>query len=353
MTRNGKYISAAAQISIQEPLCDEWMHVPHAVSGKMAKAAEPGYGDFISPMEARRMSGIMKRALATSLTCMRESGTDIPDAIITGTGLGCVSHSEAVLNSLLNEGEGCVKPTHFMQSTHNTIGSLIGIKTGNHGYNVTYSHLGISFESALADACTLMESGKAGSALVGSHDEMTPECFSLLEKTGFAEGLKVPAGEASASFMLTVRKEEAICELGGTVLLYRPDMAALRDGLAKLLGDNGLCTGDIGFVMEGMNGNARNDRIYTDCLPELLPGIPHMGCKHLFGESFSASAMTFYCAVACFRHGFVPRTLVQSPFHMMDARGENSGEEKVDFENILIFNHSNGKEFSFTLLRSC
>ena len=47
-------------------------------------------------------------------------------------------------------GENCLKPSLFMQSTHNTIGSLIGIVLKCHGYNNTYSHEGISFESAFA-----------------------------------------------------------------------------------------------------------------------------------------------------------------------------------------------------------
>lgn len=47
-----------------------------------------------------------------------------------------------------------------MQSTHNTIGSNIAIKTHCHGYNVTYTQESHSLEWAIRDAELLLRSGK-------------------------------------------------------------------------------------------------------------------------------------------------------------------------------------------------
>ena len=75
-----------------------------------------------------------------------------------------------------------LKPTYFMQSTHNTISSGIAIFTKCHGYNVTYSHGKDSLQWALRDAEMLLRSGKAKSVLVGLHDETTPLFRSLMQK---------------------------------------------------------------------------------------------------------------------------------------------------------------------------
>ena len=96
--------------------------------------------NYVKPLEARRMGKIMKSSLLSSLKAMEQAGIEKPDAIITATALGCLENSERLLNQLQEEGEVMLKPTYFMQSTHNTIGSGIAIFTKCHGYNVTYTH---------------------------------------------------------------------------------------------------------------------------------------------------------------------------------------------------------------------
>ena len=68
-----------------------------------------------------------------------------------------------------------MKPTHFMQSTHNTISSLLAIRFKCHGYNATYSHRGASLESALMDAYMQIALGDIDNALVGWFDEKTQD----------------------------------------------------------------------------------------------------------------------------------------------------------------------------------
>lgn len=140
--------------------------------------------NYVKPLEARRMGKIMKSSLLSSLKAMEQAGIEKPDAIITATALGCLENSELLLNQLQEEGEVMLKPTYFMQSTHNTIGSSIAIFTKCHGYNVTYTHGKDSLEWALRDARMLLKSGKAKSVLVGLHDETTPLYRSLMQRVG-------------------------------------------------------------------------------------------------------------------------------------------------------------------------
>lgn len=139
---------------------------------------------YVKPLEARRMGKIMKSSLLSSLKALQQAGIEVPDSIITGTAYGCLENSERLMEQIKEEGEGMLKPTFFMQSTHNTIGSNIAIKTHCHGYNVTYTQESHSLEWAIRDAELLLRSGKVKNVLVGCHDESTPFFNTLLEKDG-------------------------------------------------------------------------------------------------------------------------------------------------------------------------
>ena len=132
------------------------------------------YKEYISPKEGRRMGKLMKAATLTSLMALREAGIECPDAIITATANGMLETSEKFLVDMVDNGEETLSPTLFMQSTHNTIGSAIAIRTNCHGYNITYTQGKDSMKWALRDAERLIRMGKAKTVLVGCHDESSP-----------------------------------------------------------------------------------------------------------------------------------------------------------------------------------
>ena len=132
------------------------------------------YKEYISPKEGRRMGKLMKAATLTSLMALREAGIECPDAIITATANGMLETSEKFLVDMVDNGEETLSPTLFMQSTHNTIGSAIAIRTKCHGYNITYTQGKDSMKWALRDAERLIRMGKAKTVLVGCHDESSP-----------------------------------------------------------------------------------------------------------------------------------------------------------------------------------
>ena len=132
------------------------------------------YKEYISPKEGRRMGKLMKAATLTSLMALREANIECPDAIITATANGMLETSEKFLVDMVDNGEETLSPTLFMQSTHNTIGSAIAIRTKCHGYNITYTQGKDSMKWALRDAERLIRMGKAKTVLVGCHDESSP-----------------------------------------------------------------------------------------------------------------------------------------------------------------------------------
>lgn len=230
---NRIYIRSAAQISVQKPLCEDWMADPVQLSGEYLRSQDPDFKPFLSPMQARRMGLILKRAIAVSLTALRNAGIECPDAIFTGTGLGCMENTENFLSAMCRDGEEMLPPTYFMMSTHNTISSAVAILLRCHGQNCTYSQKDISFESALLDAFLQLQVGGISNALVGVHDETTPDTYDLLKGAGYFDG-DVTAAEASSAFVLSafstpsavlgtdVALKNPLCELADVQILHSP-----------------------------------------------------------------------------------------------------------------------------------
>src|SRR5690606_20919558 len=94
------------------------------------------------------------------------------EAIIVGTGLGCLTDTQRFLSDLCTSKEGVLSPTAFIQSTHNTIAGQIALLLNCNGYNSTYSDRNHSFEQALLDAKLHLLEGN-DSILVGAADEKT------------------------------------------------------------------------------------------------------------------------------------------------------------------------------------
>lgn len=292
------FIQAAEQVSIQEPLSEQWMTEPLSYDEPLVKAQNPVFRDYMAANEARRMGGLMKRALVTTLKVLKETGIEHPDAIITGTCLGSLDYTERILDAMLENGEEALSPTHFMQSTHNTVGSALAIYTKTHGYNTTYSHGSISFDLTVQDAWMQMQLGKISTALVGGHDEMTEGYFSKLKQVNFVgvEGM-VPCGEMAMSMLLnTDPSTDHLAELAGIRMSFRPSGEQLRQQLDSLLAQAGMTLDDVSLVMTGMNGNPANDQLYKPMLETLFAEKPTMDYKRVFGENYPASALGLYAA---------------------------------------------------------
>ena len=330
------YINSIKQISAQQPLVDDWFEQPVFYSDPYIRAIEPDYKQFFTPNEARRFGKILKRALLVSRQAMSASGVSQPDAIITGTGLGCIENTEIFLDKLVREGEELLNPTHFMQSTHNTISSLIAIDAKCKAYNSTYAHKGVSFECALQDAFMQLNHRKdaachVSTALVGAHDEMTPAYFTLLKKAGYlGKPNQTFAGETAVAMMLSTEKTaNTLCEIETVEKMYGRNV---ETGHAPSLQPM-----DINYIMVGTNGNPENDQIYFENCAKLFPNIPLLQYKNIFGESYTAPALGVYAATVCLQRGEIPE-------HLKITNTNNN------VNKIMCYNHFEGKNHTFILL---
>ncbi len=294
------YIQAAAQISIQKPLSDEWLTDPLVYEVPFRRAIEADYKPFIDPVSARRMGKILKRAIATAATVAGESGISSPDAIICGTGLGCIENTEKFLSAMVNEGESFLQPTHFINSTHNTISSHIAVYLKCNGYNSTYVHLGVSFECALLDAFMQFQLGRIRSALVGGHDEMTSDYFNMLDRIGFWEG-KV-ASECAVSFMISDTATPAsMARIREVILLHNPGKERIEEA------------------------------INTTCKKLGIPRqewVSPPSVKPVFGESFTEPAYELYAAAVRMKKNISP-------------------------DNVLLINNHQDRETSLIFISKC
>lgn len=331
------YIKSATQISVQKPLSEAWMTEPFVPEGAYVRSQDPTFRQWINPMESRRLGRLLKRAIVTATEAMSALGSPgdggnaaVPDAIITGTGLGCIENTELLLDQMCREGDGTLKPTNFMQSTHNTIGSLIAINTHCHGYNSTYSHKAVSFDSALLDAFMQLRLGDISTALVTGNDEMTPTYFTILQRVGYlGQPGQCPAAEASVAMLLSTDADGALCELSDVQLAY------------SATPPQGLCPPDnphVDAILIGTNGNESNDRFYSDLIP-CLPAAPLLHYKHLFGECYSSSALGLYAAAHILAKG-------EAPAHLRC----DGLDKPLPVSRLLVVNQSDGTCFSYITL---
>ena len=302
------YLYAASAITAQD---HGWFEQAARLTQPYQRALDPDFKQHIPPLQARRMGRLLKRAVVTTNEALRQAPFDMPDAIVTGTGLGCIENTELFLDALCREGEHGLKPTHFMQSTHNTIGSLVAIDRHCHGYNSTYAHQQLSFDNALLDTLLQIQLGLISNAIVGAHDELTPSYYKLLCQAGYLGLPGQAASEAAVSFAIgTAAPQDALCRIAAVRLCHNPSDDTLRDTACHMLHQAHIAASQISAVMTAANGNPAHDRQARHYASLLAPDAPQLWCRHLFGESYAASAAALYASALCLHRGVIPPHLM-------------------------------------------
>lgn len=161
---------------------------------------EPDYKAYIPANQLRRMSKVIRMGVGTALKAL---GQEKVQGIIVGTGLGCYDNSIEFTKEYLFRPEGLLSPTSFIQSTDNTIAGQIGLITKNNCYNITYTHKGLSFEQALADA-SLLCTEINDKVLVGGVDQKI-DLFEIKDHS-----LPYWLGEGASFFIISKKKENSL-----------------------------------------------------------------------------------------------------------------------------------------------
>lgn len=325
------------------------------------KAIDPNYKDFIPPEMVRRMGKIIKMGVAAAKTCLADAGIfflsgdelgQAPDAIITGTGLGCIEDTEKFLGNMINNNEEFLTPTSFIQSTHNTVSAQIALLIKCHGYNFTYVHRGFSFESAILDSLIQLANGQAASVLLGAADELTTHSFQIQKRLGYwrrqlSDNLKLfthpekgtIAGEGAAFFLLNEKKaSNSYAILDDVEMLFRPgSIEEIVSAVHLFLDRNGLKESDIDLLLLGQNGDIRFDHVYDEVTSKAFPDVPSCGFKHLCGEYMTASSFALWLASKILKEQRIPEIL-------------NVSRNPGTINHLLVYNHYQGLNHTLILL---
>jgi 3-oxoacyl-[acyl-carrier-protein] synthase II len=351
------YIKGLGNISPQRTFDkDSFLEEITEYKNNYLSCIEPDYKAYIDANSARRMGRIIKMGVAASMSCLQDAGIKEPDAIITGTGLGCIQDTEKFLSSIIEHDEKLLTPTSFIQSTHNTISAQIALILKCVNYNFTYVHRGFSFESGLLDGMMQLNEGTAKNVLLGGADEMTPNTFTILQRLGHwkreaisnllltdSKSKGTIAGEGAAFFLLGNEDEgNSYAKINSVATIYKPaGTDEIETGISRFLKGAGLDPKDMDLILFGINGDTKSDDIYRHLQQNYFKHGAFAHFKHLCGEYFTASSFGLWLAAKIIKQQHVP-----------EAVKLNSFPDKP-VKNILIYNHYRNINHSLMLIQKC
>ncbi len=307
---------------------------------------KPDYKNYIPIALLRRMGAGVKNGLVAACLAMDVAGAAMPDAIITGTGLGCMRDSEKFLRSMLDEGEEFLTPTSFIQSTHNTVAGQIALSLDCKAYNMNYVNAAASFPSALLDSLMLIQDGEAKGVLTGGVDELadfTTKLYELVDHIGQTDSVynKSKAGEGAAFFYLEANlRDQAYCEVMDVAMQNSLEVNEVGDFICNFLEKNDLMREEIDVIISGENGDIKFDNYYSP-LENEFGDSSILIFKQIFGEFLTSPAIAMWLACKIFKDHKIPEVLMKYGI-------SNPGK----IRNILIYNQYRAKDHCLILLRN-
>lgn len=350
------YINSAASISAQKTFENlSFLSEITEYNDTVFSAIDPDYKQYIPPAAARRMAKGIKMGVVASKIAMEEADLQTVDAIITGTGMGCVVDSEKFVSAIIDNKEEYLTPTSFIQSTHNTVAGQIALGLECKAYNFTYVHSAISFESALLDAKMQLENDEAENILVGGVDELGEHTVKIHEIIKHIKSERIASAELLESktegsvfsegagfFVISNEKREScyaeLVAMETFNTLEKEDVSATIEAFLK---SNNLKTKNVDLVVLGNNG----DGIYDDYYRRLSEGIfsktRKIYYKHLVGEYNTVSAFGVWLASKILKLQVIPEVV---------KRDEMAPSE---VKTVLLYNQYRGENHSLILLKKC
>ncbi len=316
---------------------------------------DPDYKEYIPAATARRMAKGIKMSTVSAHTALKEAGLENVDAIIVGTGLGCLDDSAKFVADIINNNEAFLTPTRFIQSSHNTVAGQIALSLGCKGYNFTYVNSTISFESSLFDALLQLENDEARTILVGGVDELVDHHVRSHRLIGHFKNAPVHTfellasntpgaimGEGAHFFVLSTQiQKESYARLVAVDLMNVVEETRLPSAVISFLEKNNSSIAEIDLVIMGNNGDASFDGYFNNLAATLFHAIPQAYYKHLSGEYDTASAFGFWLANKIIKTQYVPQEVKLNAL------------ATTEINTILLYNQYRGENHSLVLLRKC
>ena len=350
------YINGLGSISAQKTYdSSEFLNEFVDHEEQVLSVMSPNYKEFIPPAAARRMAKGIKMGVVASKIALQESSLDNVDAIITGTGMGCVRDSEKFVSAIIDNDEQYLTPTSFIQSTHNTVGGQIALELQCKGYNFTYVHSSNSFESALMDARLKLALDEENNILVGGVDEMGDHTIKIHKLIGHIKSEPVKASklligktpgavfsEGANFFVLSNDKRSSTyAEFIDVKILNTLDRKDVTKQAHQFLDENSLSSNDVDLLILGLNGDSEFDDFYDELSAKEFNTTQQAYYKHLCGEFNTATSFGFWLASKILKTQTLPEI----------TKLNNIPTDQ--YRTILLYNQYRGENHSFTLLRSC
>lgn len=348
------YINGASCISAQETYNKSLLtDIVQNNTDNVFFAKEPSYKNIIPPAMIRRMAKGVKMSIAASNKALAEANIEKPDAIITGTGMGCLQDSDKFLKAIIDNNEEFLTPTSFIQSTHNTVGGQIAIGLQCKGYNFTYVNGAVSFESALLDAKMQIENQECTSILVGGVDETSQHTIDLLKLNG-----TIKADDKSPYSVLNPKTSGTVFSEGATFFVLQNEKTSttyakvldvdIRNTMEEVdtgsfikdfLYKNSIGANEIDVVLLGINGDLEYDGYYN-IAQQIFANQSQVYYKHLSGEYNTASSFGVWVACNIIKHQAISE-------HILINTSVKSSIKKV-----LLYNQYKGRDHSLILLEN-
>ena len=349
------YINSASCISPQATFDNEdFLHGKAAFDQVPRRCIEPVYKEYLNPRSLRRMGRMVRMGVCAAHKALQDGQVENPDAILVGTGMGCLHDTEAFLTSIYESDENIASPNQFIQSTHNNVAAQIAMMQSCYNYNFTYVHRGFSFESAMLDAVLHIQeaNGNKKNILVGASDELTHMYLEVTSKLNFWKpaapkkntlfdlGEGSEQGEGAAFFTLSNECiDQTIAELEDLEMIYKPtDSQELKLKLDKFLNRNQIKLSDIDVVMLGYDGSNDEKSPFRKLVNEVFVDSNCAMFKHLCGEYKTAGAFGTWLVTEMMKKQFVPDFVKMTDFSV----------SKIN--RVLLFNNYNNSNFSLSLL---
>lgn len=337
------YINGISCISAQPTLEQGIQVLLEKNDSEYFKCIEPDYKIHFSPIALRRLSRILKFSILTAQKSLQDAGLDMPEAIITGTGLGCLEDSEKFLLSVIENQEENLSPTAFIFSTHNTISGQIAMTLKCNRTNNTFSNRYFSFESALLESILMLKDGDAKNVLVGSTDEMIPMIREVTQNMGLwinpNTGTTITGEGACFAVISETMTEHSYAAILAFKLVFKLSTGGtIQDLVLSFLQEAQSNIEDIDVLISGES--EEEPQAYTSVY-QILPHSSIITYKHLTGEYFTASSFAYFLGANILKYGSVPAHYLKID-RMAPTRPRK----------ILIYNQNKGKYHSLALLAS-
>lgn len=303
-------------------------------------ALDPAHNPYLTSSEARRLSRFVRLGVHASLDCLHHVNRPTLDGIAVGTGLGGEESAEKFLHSFIHNETQTLSPSPFFQSLPNNVSGQIALSLGSHAYNMTYSHRGFSFESALVDGMLLLsEQDHRAHVMVGGVDEAAPEYHRALATEGMAkqqyervETSQSPGfvlgGGATFLILSSQANGSKAVQIRAVDMIYNPlDATQLEQRCRELLSQEGINPAEISVLLSGRCGDRAKDDKLRQVEERLFAETPKRYFKNLCGEYHTASAFGVWYAVELLKQSADPT------------------------QHVLLINQYNDTNYSIILLR--